>query len=164
MSVVDGAVLGAFGMALLLVAGYFAVMAIRKTWVVAQSMEVALKAVPSAVAAIQELVSVAREFQRELSYLRAVATGQSPNFGEDSAEEGEAPVSSPRVPAPYPAPVFERFAVKPEPADAMMEDTVIIDSTDEEMAEIEKIDNLRRMGLVHDDPDFKPKGVEVEAP
>ena len=160
MSTVDGIVLGAFGMALLLVAGYFIVKGMMKTWAVATSMEKALKAVPRAVEALERLEKRAAAFQEELQYMRAIASGQDvpiPNFGVP-----EDPTPQSRGPVPYPAPFIDRFPIQREAPDAEPEDGVSFAQTDAEMAEDEKLENLIDAGLAYRE-EIQPKGREVES-
>lgn len=158
MTVVDGILIGAAGMVVL----YAVFLALRKTWTVASDLGTAMRTVPPAVKSIQELVEVAKGFQQELAYMRAVASGQippSPNFGVENPTDAP---SEPRTPVAYPAPIFDRFPSKPDAPDAEPGDGVSFAQTDEEMAEEEKLENLIDMGLAHRE-EVMPQGREVDS-
>ena len=148
LSAADGIVLGALGMALFIVAGFFVFLAARRTWEVAKSMETALRAVPPLVEAVQELVAVAKDLRGELGYMRAVVTGGLIPEQPQQSEDGETTEpTSPVGRVPFPAPVYDRFTTKPLEEDAKLEDSEVISQTDAEMAEEEKLENLRQMGM-----------------
>ncbi len=132
---------------------YFLVLAIRKTWRLSVSMDEALRAVPAAVTAVQNLVDVARDFQKELTLMRAYANGQIPasDFGP-TGEDAIAANRTPPSPVPYPAPIFDRFKVKEPEPDAELGDTEVIDQPDSEMAELEKFGALVDLGLAEAEP------------
>lgn len=159
-ALLNGIFLGAAGLAI--ITGLF--VAIRKTWSVATSMETALQAVPRLIKVLEELVTIASGFRQELAYLRGVATGsvilQQPGDIEPNA--GGTP-QEPRAPTPFPSPVFDRFTVKPDAPDATKEESVIFAQTDEEMAEIEKLDNLRNLGYVVEDVETPHEARQVDS-
>jgi hypothetical protein len=142
--------------AVIVVAVYAAFLVIRKTWRMAEGMEQALRAVPAAVAAIQNLVDVARDFQKELALMRGYASGQIqlPSGESDIAGDlgGESPRPAPG-PVPYPAPIFDRFTVMPPepPADATLENSGVLDQSESDMAEVERFEQLVDLGLANRD-------------
>lgn len=161
MTQVDGILIGAGGTVLV----YFVVLGIRKTWAVATSMEEALRAVPPILAAIQNLVAAARDFQKELAFMRHIAMGGTPNSGVEDPENPPARQQSNAVNgAPeYPAPILSMYPQKPPDApDAKPEDTEVFAQTEEEMAEEEKLQNLIDAGLAEREP-IEPIAREVES-
>jgi hypothetical protein len=162
MTTIDAVLVGAVGMALLIVAGYFLFLGFRKTWQVAKSMEVALKAVPEAVAALKEVAEVASGFKKELELMRMIAVGDV-NLAQQQANAAGniAEVQEPAPRPEYPAPFLDRFPKQDVP-DAEVKDTSIFAQTDEEMAGEEKLENLIEMGMAHRD-EVQPPGREVDS-
>lgn len=110
---------------------------------------------------LNEAVTVAGSLAAELAYLRQASTGTteavpSPNFGPQQVQRSAA------NPIPFPTSPFERYQVV---EDAKVEDTDIdlLNQTDQELTELERVENLRKMGIEVADEDEPKPGVEVES-
>ena len=157
MSPFDYMLLGALALAAL----YCLFLAIRKTWLVATSMDEALRTVPPILKALQDLVDAARGLQKEFQIMRHIATGDqpTPNFGVEATPG--AGTEQPEIPQ-YPKPPFEMYPIQTVVPDAKPEDTQVFAPTDAEVAEEEKLENLIDAGLAYRE-EVQPPGREVES-
>lgn len=167
MNGLEGMAIGVVATALA-VAIYFGA---RKTWALATSMTVALGVVPELVTSVKELLAgfkrmeaIAAEFSRELQYLRGVAAQTQVGGDPYSAPQQVAvPGETAEFPG-FPKPIWERFKQAPV-VDATIEDTdvEVLSQTDEELAQIEHIETLRRQGMIINDEPGQEPGVVVES-
>jgi hypothetical protein len=153
MSQFDLVLIGALGVVVL----YFLVRGFIKAWKIVSSIERALNAIPKVQKSLDDLVIL----------LKAVITGGNPNFPNFGLDTEGNPLGpqplDPMPRAPFPSPVFDRFTVKPDEPDAVPEDTIVISSTDEELIDAERVENLRRMGFQVEEPETQHKAIEVDS-
>lgn len=150
LSPVDGFVLGVLACAVAGLAVFGVIVVVRKAAEVANSLIAGLSAIPQLKESNESLVKVVISFRDEVRAFRTVALGQPelvPEFGPENQ-----PPQGTRTPAPFPAPAFDRFPV--EVPDATRGDSQIIASTDAEMAEFERVENLRNMGIEVEEPEL----------
>jgi len=114
-----------------------------------------------------EMTKVRKAAERvadELAYMRSVTQGA---VEAAAAGEGQdpyappAPPSAPKIP-PFPTRPMSAYTVVPDavPGDTDMES---LTQTDEDMAELEKLDKLRAAGYITRDEEEPPAGVAVES-
>ena len=159
MTPIDGFVLGVLSLAVLLAVVWLVVIALRKTLAVANALIEGLSEIPKLRASGENLVKVFIELRDEARLFRAIAVGglQPPPDGGE-----EASPLTPRAPVSFPAPLFDRFSVKPEVSDATLEESKVEAPTDAEMAEIERLERLRDLGFPVEEPD-DAEGIHTES-
>ena len=143
---------------------------IKKALQVAEDLTKALKAIPDLATAnrqlcsrIIEMTQVARQFKAELEYLRSVANGAIPPEVQAQIQQQAAQQQqTTRRPVPFPSAVYDRFTVVPD-AEVGDTDRVSLEQTDEDLAEMEKIEALRAQGMIIEDEEVVHEGVQVEA-
>lgn len=125
----------------------------KKAFETASELVKALAVVPALVKAMMENSEALKRFSGELEFLRTAVVGGTPKFGpEQQAEQRYVPRGTP-MPVYPGAPPF-----MPAP-DAEESDTVVVDTTDEEYAEQERLETVRGMGF-EVEPLENPPGVE----
>jgi hypothetical protein len=156
MSATDGFVLGVLALAILLGLVWLATICVRKTWAVANALIDGLRE-------IGKLRQVAMEVRDEAKAFRSILIGTyqpTPNSGVEAIPGAASP--APTAPPAFPTPVFERFRTKPEVPDSKIEETEVIAPTDAEMAEEERLENLRELGFDVQEPD-DAEGIHTES-
>lgn len=159
MTPIDGIVIGICGTVVVGLIAFVVTLWVRKALAVANALINGLNEIPKLRAEGEKLVKVFTDLRDEARMFRSIAMGVMPDAppGTESAPQPPA-----RPMAPFPAPVLDRFRVQ-EPADATKEESVVVDPTDEEMAQEERIQNLRDMGIPIEEPE-DAEGIHVEAP
>ena len=149
--------------ALILAGLYFTVVLSRKIGKGATALTAALQGIPALVKSNREVAASLNRFSGELEFLRTVMTGGTPPESEPGAP---AAAAVPTGPSGKPIPQFpswQPFVAAPADApDAAESDTEIIDTPDEELAEMEAIDLIRGQGHAagpEADPMENPPGV-----
>src|ERR1700721_4829576 len=160
MSTFDAVLIGALGMAAMLFVLVAAVWAVWKIFPMFSRIEESCKALDKSLArSLKVLVAIGEE----LAYVRSLAPPPvTPNFGSDpeNPQAGTAQ-EAPKPPAPFPAPIFDRFQVVP---DATIEDTDtgLLKQTDADLVEMEKLEALRQTGMQVEDSDAEHDAIEVD--
>jgi hypothetical protein len=119
----------------------------------------------SMLAGYHEVSEQMKKLSEELKFLHTVVVGGAPEVDES----GQGPAATPLKPKAGPLPSFPSWqpfvAAAPDLApDAEESDTEIIDTTDDELAELEKVDEIRGRGFAagpEADPTQNPPGVEA---
>ena len=138
---------------------YGAVSVIGKAWRIACSLEESLR----------EATKVAKMLQNDISFLRAFATPQTTPESEDGADGQPGSTGAPagrgtrNIIPQFPMQDFSRFPAQEEVPDASPEDSVVLSDTDEKMAELEQVEDMRDRGMEVEDDVNPPKGIEVES-
>ena len=126
----------------------------------------ALKATnESMLAGYHEVSEQMKKLSEELKFLHTVVVGGTPEVDES----GQGPAATPLKPKAGPLPSFPAWQPFVEAApdlapDAEESDTEIVDTTDAELAELEKVDEIRGRGFAagpEADPTQNPPGVEA---
>jgi hypothetical protein len=91
----------------------------------------------------KELVETSRQVATELQLLRSLMAANAGEPGKQDPREGEAPPSPPRPRVPFPTPGFEMGRIIP---DAVVSDTDIVDTTDDQLVALERLEELRLQG------------------
>lgn len=134
----------------------------RKIGAGAKQLTAAFSGIPKLVASNLEVASALNRFSGELEFLRTAMLGGTP---EEGAQGTTAAPAAPRRPQGGPIPTFPQwqpFVAAVDVPDAEEGDTVITDTTDEELVEIENIEEIRGKGFAagpEADPLENPPGV-----
>jgi hypothetical protein len=122
---------------------------------------------------MQRGVRAAEGIQGELAYMRSLTGGQlgEQQMGGDQDETHHANpqyvptrAAEPRATIPFPPAFMDRFPQEPVP-DATREDTdmELLNQTDADLVEIEKLEQMRQSGMEVEDSDAVHPGVEVDS-
>ena len=166
MSTFDAVLIGALGMAALLLVLVGGVVAVWKVFPLLVDL---VKSIVGLEKTAKTLLSVTDAIQRELAYMRALTPPPTPHFGGDPGEQAgptSAPQSpNPPPPIPFPSPIFDRFSVVKEEPDATIADTDSsgLTQTDEDLVAMERLENLRQQGMHVEDSDTVHEGIEVDS-
>ena len=129
----------------------------RKFITAAASLTAAMAGIPKLIKAIAENSEALNKFSGELEFLRTTITGGSPNFGPENPPQapGAADTRKPMPSWPGAPPGFPVYAPAP---DAETTDTEVIDTTDAELVEQERLEEIRGQGF-EAEPEGNPPGV-----
>jgi hypothetical protein len=105
-----------------------------------------LKSIAGFDQAIHKLTDIASQVVIELQLLRATVTANLEQGGVD-APEAEAPSASRPPRAPYPSPPMSMYRPVPN---AKVEDTEVVDTSDETYAQLERLEEVRQQGYEAD--------------
>lgn len=129
----------------------------------AKTLTSALEGIPKLVKSNQEVAVALHRFSGELEFLRTVmTTGAPPEDGSQAQTGAPADPPKPRGGPVAPFPQWQPFVAAADVPDAEESDTEIIDTSDEELAEMEAIDLIRGQGHAagpEADPMENPPGV-----
>jgi hypothetical protein len=148
--------------AVILAAAYATFVLARRIGAGAKQLTAALNGIPKLVKSQQEVAVALHRFSGELEFLRTAMIGGTPE-----AEPGEAanPTAQPRPRGgPIPSfPQWQPFVASPaDVPDAAVEDTEVIDTSDEDFVQQEQIEEIRGQGFAagpEADPMENPPGV-----
>lgn len=103
----------------------------------------------------RELVETSRMVATELQLLRSLmAANVQPQAPGQDPREGEAPPTPPRPRPPFPMAPADLYREAP---DAEESDTVITDTTDEQLVEMEKLEEIRKQGYEADPAELEER-------
>jgi hypothetical protein len=128
----------------------------------AKQLTAAFGGIPKLVASNLEVASALNRFSGELEFLRTAMLGGTP---EDNAQGPTAASQAPRRPQGGPIPQFptwQPFVAAVDVPDAEESDTEIVDTSDEDLVQIEQIEEIRGKGFAagpEADPMENPPGV-----
>ena len=108
--------------------------------------------IPKLIKSIADNSEALNKFSGELEFLRTAMLGGSPNFGPENPEQPGAASTRKPLPAFPGAPPFI-----PVP-DAAVDDTDVVDTTDAELVEQEKLEEIRGQGF-EAEPLENPPGI-----
>lgn len=154
MSVFDAVLIGALGMAALLFVLVIGIVMVWKVWPMLVGLTTATSELSDS---IKQSISLLRSVRDELGLIRSMTHPAPPSDGDpgdpSTGDAFQAPKTKPRT--PFPNPIYEQYPAVPEEPDATLEDTDSegLVQTDEELVQIEKLDNLRAMGINVEDSD-----------
>jgi hypothetical protein len=134
----------------------------QKAWSAAKDLTAALRGIPQLVKSNQEVAKALHRFSGELEFLRTVMTGGTPPEGAQAQTGAPADPQRPPAGAAAQFPQWQPFVAVVDAPDAEESDTEIIDTPDEELAEIEGIEEIRGRGYAagpEADPMENPPGV-----
>lgn len=126
----------------------------REALKAATALTAALAAIPKLMKSLADNSEALNKFSGELEFLRTAMVGGTPNIGPENPKETTAP-QRPRTPYPGAPPTFV-----PVP-DAEENETLVIDTTDQEYLDQETLENVRGMGF-EAEPLENPPGVTKE--
>jgi hypothetical protein len=128
----------------------------------ASTLTAALGGIPKLVKSNQEVAVALHRFSGELEFLRTAMVGGTPGDGSQANPGAPAAPQNPRG-GPLPQfPAWAPFVAATDVPDAEESDTEVIDTPDEELAEMEAIDLIRGQGHAagpEADPMENPPGV-----
>lgn len=167
MSTMDAVLIGALGMAALLLVIVAGVMAVWKVWPMLAELT---KGFTDMVKAVRGVPESLKGIKDELEYMRGLAQQQQVPAGS-GADEGYIPTTGgppdkPTGPIPFPSPVYDRYAVAKEElpdAELEQEDIDLINQTDEELVAMEKLEQVRQRSGFVEDSDAKHDAIIAES-
>lgn len=147
--------------AAILAAAFGIFVGIRKVGLVAADLVAAFKGIPQLVKSQEQVAATLNRFSGELEFLRTAMLGGTPEVGGGQPENPAAP-ASPRT-GPKPSfPAWQPFVAAVDVPDAAESDTEVVETSDEELKQIEDIDEIRGQGFAagpEADPMENPPGV-----
>lgn len=129
----------------------------RKFITAAASLTAAMAGIPKLIKAIVDNSEALNKFSGELEFLRTAVVGGSPNFGPGNPPLAQPP-QGPQRPIPSWPGAPPGFPVYTPAPDAETDDTEVIDTTDAELVEQERLEEIRGQGF-EAEPEGNPPGV-----
>ena len=157
-SVFDAVMIGAFGMATMILVVACVVVSVWKVWPVITTLA---KAMEQTAKQTESIPKVLEGINRELAYMRQMSTPQGMNepvAGQEMPSQGEAP--PPYIPFPSAPEGLYKIVPDADPDDTDMNGLI---QSDADLAEIEKIEALRQAGIHVEDDDVVHEGVVRES-
>lgn len=135
--------------ALVMAAGFGLYFAGRKAIAASKELISGLKGIGQIAESNKALVEASLMVATELKMLRSLMAENVQQHPTENPFEGQAGPTPPKPRQPFPTPNFDIYSQVPV-QDAKVEDTVITDTTDEQLVTYEKIEELRQQGYESD--------------
>ena len=148
--------------AVILATSYGVLLLARRIGKGASALTAAMEGIPQLVRSNMEVAKSMQKFSVELEFLRTAMVGGTPEEGVQGAQTTAPAPARPRGGPVAQFPTWQPFVAAADVPDAEESDTDIVDTSDEELAEMEALDESRSKGFAagpEADPMENPPGV-----